>query len=102
MPTVPLKSGDSLDGFEFCYPIENWSHDDVLNYLQEIGAPLHPCYAHGVTGVDCLHCTAWWNESHLPFIKERYPSVYLVVREKIKHIQQVVTEHMAHLQSVGD
>lgn len=102
MPTVPLKSGDVFGGFEFFYPIEDWSHEDVLAYLEQVEAPVHPCYAHGTSGVDCLHCTAWWDESHLPFIKERHPAAYMVVSAKIKHIRHSINTHLADLENHRD
>jgi len=99
---VPLRSGDVSDGFEFFYPIERWSHADVLAYLKAQGAPLHPCYEHGEIGVDCAHCTAWWDESHFEFIRKRHPGLHLAVMRDVRTIANMVDVHLQHLNRALD
>ena len=96
-PKQVYHNGEFGDGFEFFYPLENWTHQEVLDYLKERGAPIHPCYKNGVTGVDCAHCTAWWNESHFGFIKERHPEVHKDVMAKLRKIRTAVRKHLRHL-----
>ncbi|HXC41315.1 MAG TPA: phosphoadenosine phosphosulfate reductase family protein [Burkholderiales bacterium] len=100
MPTVPLRSGDVSDGFEVFYPIEQWSHEDVLAYLKAEGAPLHPCYSEGTTGVDCAHCTAWWDESHIAFIRERHPEAHRTVIRHIRLVTAEIAKHARHLDAI--
>lgn len=99
---VPLRSGDVSDGFEFFYPIERWSHQDVLDYLRAQDAPLHACYELGSVGVDCAHCTAWWDESHFEFIRLRHPELHAEVMRDVSQIRKLVAVHARHLNAALD
>jgi 3'-phosphoadenosine 5'-phosphosulfate sulfotransferase (PAPS reductase)/FAD synthetase len=98
MPDVPHRSGEiSPEGVELFYPLDEWSHDDVMRYLQERGALVHPCYANGNTvGVDCAHCTGWWHESHFDFLKARHPVIWAEVRDDLTKLKGAIEAHLAH------
>jgi 3'-phosphoadenosine 5'-phosphosulfate sulfotransferase (PAPS reductase)/FAD synthetase len=45
-------------------PIENWTTEQVFDYLDEVGADLPPGYGLGEkTGRDCWDCTAYLDEN---------------------------------------
>lgn len=97
MPTVPFKSGDVVDGVEFYFPIEDWSHEEVLEYLDGVGAIRHPCYEDGNhIGVDCAHCTAWWGESHFGFLKKRHPVIWHRVSSDLVKLRKVIDAELQH------
>lgn len=98
MPSVPFKSGDRADGFEFFYPVEDWTNEEVLAYLREVGAPLHSCYALGSAGVDCMHCTAWWNENHFEYLKTHHPETHGRVVKLVGEIAGAIRKNMTHLE----
>lgn len=85
MPLLPIMSGGEIDGFEFYYPIEKWSHEDVYKYLKEVGAPIHPVYDKINDGIECIHCTGWWESKHLDWLNDTYPETAKWV--KMKHIE---------------
>ena len=97
MPTVPLKSGDSIDGFEFYYPIEEWTNEDVFSYLKEVKAPIHPCYEFGEHGANCTTCTAWWNESQHQFRKAIHPDIHAKVMPVMAKLRQAIAPHINNL-----
>ena len=68
----PLRSGDICDNIRFLFPIEEWSDEQVMDYLKEVGAPVHEAYLTGKYGADCLHCTGWWEHSN-PELLMRHP-----------------------------
>lgn len=98
MPTVPLKSGEAIDGFEFYYPIENWSDADVFKYLHEQNAPTHPAYTKINDAIDCMHCTAWWDKNHLGWLNEAHPEVASWVKNKHIEIKHAVINQMNNLE----
>lgn len=100
MPKVPLKSGEQCDGFETFYPVENWTHDEVIGYLEEVGAPIHSCYEIGNTGVDCMHCTAWWNEGHFAYLQKKHPETHSQVIGLVGQIKTAIGANMAHLDRI--
>lgn len=99
---VPLRSGDIADGFEFFYPIERWSNAEVLEYLKAQDAPVHPCYEIGDVGVDCAHCTAWWDESHFEFIRRRHPELHAEVMRDVRALSKAIAVHVRHLNAALD
>lgn len=100
MPTVPAKSGDVQDGFEFYYPIETWTNPQVFAYLKEVGAPIHSCYELGTAGVDCMHCTGWWNENLVAYLKRHHPEVHAEVLRDVDKIKGAIKVHLKDLERV--
>lgn len=83
---APIKSGDWSDGVQFIFPVEDWTDEQVLDYLQRVEAPIHPVYAYSPYGADCMHCTGWWDKTSMEFLK-RYPTAHkevVAARETIK------------------
>ena len=59
-----VRSGDTVDGIRFWHPIENWTTEQVFDYLDEMQADLPPGYYLGEkTGRDCWDCTAYLDEN---------------------------------------
>lgn len=90
MPKVPMVSGTVLDGVEFYYPIEQWTHEEVLSYLKDVKAPIPDYYNYGDHGADCLHCTAWWSHNPFRFIKERHPKAHAEVTRRKAIIRKAI------------
>lgn len=80
-----VRHGDVIDGIRFEFPIQDWSDDQVLQYLKEVGAPIHPAYETGRHGADCLHCTGWW-EHHNAELMDRHPKA----RQQVLHTRNTI------------
>lgn len=85
----PLRSGQVVDGITFTYPLENWTDAEVLEFLEDVGAPVHSCYNYGDHGVDCMHCTAWWDHSS-DYLRNADDAAYRMVYHKRYAIHQTV------------
>jgi 3'-phosphoadenosine 5'-phosphosulfate sulfotransferase (PAPS reductase)/FAD synthetase len=58
------KDGDTRDGITFEMPIQDWTEEQVFEYLKEQGAELAPGYKKGEkTGRDCWDCTAYLGDN---------------------------------------
>lgn len=101
MPTIPIKSGGTMDGFEFFYPIENWSHDEVFEYLRSVGAPIHPCYEFGIYGANCSTCTAWWDESQHAFRRAKHPEIHAKVIPIMNALRAAIHTHTSDLEAIS-
>lgn len=87
----PLRSGSSLDGFEFLYPIEDWTDEVLFKYLTDEGAPLPRYYADGMTSApDCMHCTAWLEHKMPQYVKRYHATHYPKLMERLNRIAVVV------------
>lgn len=91
----PLRSGDVLDGFEFLYPIEQWSDQDVNDYLISEGAPLPRFYESMNTTPGCMTCSAYWEDGQAQYLKRYYPATYEEVQRRLGIIKIAVEEHIA-------
>lgn len=94
MPTVPLKSGALMDGFEFLYPLEDWTDSDVFEYLKTARAPVHPAYETIREGVDCMHCTAWWDKGLVNWLRVAHPNSHDFVAGKHAEIREAIAAQM--------
>jgi phosphoadenosine phosphosulfate reductase len=59
-----FRNGDVVDGIQLVHPIENWTTEQVYDYLDEMRADFPPGYNEGEqTGRDCWDCTAYLDEN---------------------------------------
>ena len=71
------RDGDTRDGITFEMPIQDWTEEQVYDYLKSVGAELAPGYVAGEkTGRDCWDCTAYLGDNstrimNLPEEKKR-------------------------------
>lgn len=81
-----LRSGDWEDGIEYFFPLEDWTDEDVFKYIDEYGVPCLSYYNQMNASLDCLHCTAYWEEGRGPFLKENHPEAYEEVKARMEYI----------------
>lgn len=96
----PMRSGSKANGFEFLFPIEDWSAKQVMRYLKELNVELPPFYDEGLTSTpDCLHCTAWLEHGAIPYLRKHYPLEYNIVSTRLHRIREAVNSPLQHLDS---
>lgn len=71
-------SAQSPDGWQVWAPIAEWSDDDVMAYLREVGAPILRWYSHKPHAPECATCPASWGEGRAASIT--YQGVDISVR----------------------
>ncbi|HEU4854959.1 MAG TPA: phosphoadenosine phosphosulfate reductase family protein [Nitrosospira sp.] len=72
------RDGDVISGIKRIHPIEDWTTDQVIDYLDSrMEVPAHYYINH--SSLDCYDCTAYRRDSQdrIKFTKERYPRFYL-------------------------
>lgn len=94
----PVLSGDNDGCFEYLYPVESWSDEQVNQYIEQHGLPLSPVYAEGSQhGSDCLHCTAWWDDGRLPYLSRHYPVVFKQFERHIALVREAIADQFKPL-----
>lgn len=73
-PSITQASGTVYNGVESFLPIDNWTTNQVMSYLQENKIPMPPGYPAGTC--DCWNCTAMSDPDELMFLKTFYPLQY--------------------------
>ena len=88
-----IRSGQSMDGFEVYFPLQDWTQDAVFQYLRdnEIKIPSH--YAYGTSSVDCWNCTAYLyeNQGRGAYLREAEPELY----PKFMHVMKQIRSEVA-------
>ena len=72
--TAPTRSGEVFEGVELVYPIEEWTKDEVLEYLEEKGYKNERLdLSH--SSLDCWNCTAFVPETgdRLRYLRKNHP-----------------------------
>ena len=62
-------------GWQTWAPIADWSDDDVMTYLREIGAPVLPWYSHRPHAPECATCPASWGEGRATYLRQHHPDL---------------------------
>lgn len=102
-PKSHIKSGQTVDGFTIFYPIQDWTTEQVEQYIKDAGQQLPEFYSHGMTSApDCMHCTAWLEHGAHKYLQARHPNTARVVAEKLRQIRVTVEPFMQRLTAVQE
>jgi len=85
-----LRDGDEVDGVIYHYPLENWTDQDVLDFL---GDDLPPGYDSGLKGsIDCKSCTAYAHEAkaRMAYLEKDYP----IAVDEVRQVHWLLTQAM--------
>lgn len=99
---APLASGVELDGVEYWFPLHDWSHDDVFDYLRAEGVVIPAHYEHTETSLDCRHCTAYLYEQvrKMAWLRQAYPEVHAELAWRLRVIKNAATAELANVDRV--
>lgn len=89
-----VRSGDVLDGFEFLFPIQDWTASQVMKYLREQKAPIPRFYEMLNSAPDCMNCSAYWEEQALSYQKRYHYAQFLENQERLNIIRVAVDQHI--------
>lgn len=67
----PIRSGDFADGFGFWFPIEDWTDEQVWDYIYKNKLPVMPFYDHANGTLECMNCTAYPELGHENYLAHR-------------------------------
>jgi len=93
----PVRSGDVVDGITYVFPIEDWTDEQVLDYVKDSDLlPAH--YAYGGTSLDCMHCTAYLGENKWKrgYLNRNHPEVGEIVERRIIEIKNEIHRDLQH------
>lgn len=98
---APIRSGQSDGRFEVLFPIEDWSTEQVNQFIHENGLPVTDFYQRGLSVTpECMGCTAWWGEGRLQYLQESDPTKYDQVSKKIIEIKQEIGAQLQPIQAI--
>jgi phosphoadenosine phosphosulfate reductase len=86
MRRLPIGNADRQGPVELFYPIQEWSHAQVFDYLREVGAPVSRAYDLMNTSPDCARCTAWWSEGRAEYLRLHHPELWQDYRDRLERV----------------
>jgi phosphoadenosine phosphosulfate reductase len=96
---IPAQ-GDT-DSYHISLPLIDWSHEEVMAFLADVGAPISSVYQHvsGASAPECMGCSAWWDDGKAVFLRDRYPAQYVEYIDRLKTVRGMLSAHLAKLDS---
>ncbi|HEX5362325.1 MAG TPA: phosphoadenosine phosphosulfate reductase family protein [Fluviicoccus sp.] len=93
---APISSGTIENGIEYLFPLEDWSQQQVMQYLREQDAPIPRFYEVLDEAPDCMTCSAWWEKGEARYLKRYHYPEYQEVQRRLDVINAAVSEHIAN------
>lgn len=90
---APIKSGYVADGIEYFFPLQNWSNEDVNEYLEKQGVQMtERLMMRSHTSLDCWNCTAFTENSveRMEYMKKYHPVKHQSVVKLLQRIDNAV------------
>lgn len=96
---APVTRSGFTDGqVEILHPIEDWSDEEVMEWIAFHDLPVAPFYHQGMTQApECLGCTAWWGEGRMKYLRDNHPGHYEAVRANMRTIRREIDSQLATL-----
>lgn len=93
-----VTHGSVINGVRYLLPLEDWSADQVMDYLRDNDVPVPAHYDSESTSRDCWNCTAYLSENqeriaHLP------APMRAQVHERLRVISSAIEEQTAPLRA---
>jgi phosphoadenosine phosphosulfate reductase len=89
-----LRSGALDQGIELLFPLEHWTDEQVLAWLDE-HAFVPDFYRSLKASPDCLTCSAYWSEGRAAWLKIKHPEAHAAYQGKLDVIRDAVMPHIA-------
>ena len=95
------SSGDYENGFQYFFPIEDWSDDDVKSYLKSKGET-DPRFDIHHSSIDCLTCTAFCKSSpqRMEYLQKNHPTHFDELVRRLKIIRKEITDYTDGIDAV--
>jgi phosphoadenosine phosphosulfate reductase len=97
----PIRSGHVEGGIKYIFPVEDWSRQQVMEYLLDVGADIPAYYDSELTSRDCWNCTAYLDEN-VERIRNMPADMRSVVMGRLKEIRSAINTEIEPLYSLSD
>lgn len=98
----PIKDGQTIDGIRYEFPLDDWTDQDVTQYLAQRGVALPSNYRQMTTGLDCWNCSAYLDENvgKLEYMRRFHPEKHAHMQSVLSDLQQTLHRDMAPLRDI--
>lgn len=101
---APRVNGDRVGAVQFWHPIEDWTRQQVLEFLEAAMGSLPEHYAFDHTSLDCYDCTGFAAASHdrVAWMRERHPILFEDYREKLLAVYREIETPLKQYQRLRE
>jgi 3'-phosphoadenosine 5'-phosphosulfate sulfotransferase (PAPS reductase)/FAD synthetase len=98
----PIRSGVVIEGIEYVFPLQNWSEQQVFDYLKQNDVQVPSYYEKTKSSLDCWNCTAYLDAKaeQIAYMRTEHPSKYRIVVEKLAEMRAATLESRTVLDEV--
>lgn len=98
----PIRSGTTVEGVEYVFPLEDWTEAEVFAYLKKIGVAPPAYYSEVKSSLDCWLCTAFLDvkDAQIGYLATHHPEKHAVVSGKLREMHAAAIEALRPLESV--
>jgi len=100
MKRLPVESGATLDGIEVLCPIQEWTEQDVFDFIAKHDVPIPAFYEHFRQGPECATCPAWWGENRATYLRAKHPALYATYCTRMQNVLREIDEPLANLRQL--
>lgn len=91
-----LRSGDIEGGMQCLYPLQDWTDEQVHQYLECQCVEPPAFYARGMRSMpDCMTCSGWWDEGRAAYLNQWHPVHFQEYQSRLNTISDAVGGHIA-------
>jgi 3'-phosphoadenosine 5'-phosphosulfate sulfotransferase (PAPS reductase)/FAD synthetase len=88
---TPITHLEQSDGVTLAYPIYDWPHSDVNEFLRQRGM-LPSFYEYTDYGINCVSCPAFWGNGHQAWIEKHHPEKAAERRKQIERLMGYMSQ----------
>ena len=88
---TPVEHLGYSDGVTLVYPIYDWSHDEVNEFLRQRGV-LPSFYEYTDYGINCVTCPAFWGNGHQAWVEKHHPDKAAERRKQIERLMGYMSQ----------
>ncbi len=98
---APRKNGDVIDGVRFEHPIEDWTSQQVMDYMKlQIDVPGFYELEH--SSIDCFDCTAYLDhsEDRAAYLKRHHPEKHKILIHRLGVLRSAMDADLNPMQRI--
>lgn len=96
---APISNGHIENGIMTRFPIEDWTEQQVFDFLRRKGVSIPAHYAYTQTSLDCWTCTAYLDEHRgwMRYMREKHPELWEQYEPRLRKVQAAVLAELVHV-----
>lgn len=94
------RNGSVVFGMTYIHPIEDWTKQQVLDFIMAQRGSLPEHYKIEHSSLDCYDCTAFWEHSkdRVAYTKEKHPELYAKYKKNMNKVKFALKEDLTVLE----